>query len=153
MADEDEVRITLRLPAGLRNDIAQSAAENARSMNGEIIARLASFAEQERTIRYLEDIRALLESRLEQAEEGDFSYIEMPEDRTLYVAIDADGMPMSWQEVMTHIGEIARAGNINVEKIEARVFDPKMMPNSKREDQWWQIVQRYRAARKLRRDK
>jgi hypothetical protein len=43
MAGEDkgEIRITLRLPGHLRDKLTSSAAEHARSMNGEIVARLS----------------------------------------------------------------------------------------------------------------
>lgn len=37
---DDEVRITLRLPAKLRDKLTDGAADNSRSMNGEIVARL-----------------------------------------------------------------------------------------------------------------
>lgn len=39
-SDNEEIRITLRLPAPLRDRLAEGATENARSMNGEIVARL-----------------------------------------------------------------------------------------------------------------
>lgn len=41
MAENDEVRITLRLPMALRNDLNRSSDETGRSMNAEIVARLA----------------------------------------------------------------------------------------------------------------
>lgn len=37
---DEEIRVTLRLPISLRDRLANKAQENARSMNGEIIARL-----------------------------------------------------------------------------------------------------------------
>lgn len=40
MAEEDEVRITLRLPKSLRDRIAASAERQGRSMNGEIVQAL-----------------------------------------------------------------------------------------------------------------
>ena len=41
MTDEtSEVRITLRLPAGLRDSLAEAADKHSRSMNGEIVTRL-----------------------------------------------------------------------------------------------------------------
>lgn len=40
MNDESEVRITLRLPASLRNRLAKASLANNRSMNGEIVERL-----------------------------------------------------------------------------------------------------------------
>ena len=42
MKEERTKRITLRLPAGLHDQIAGEADEAARSLNGEIISRLAS---------------------------------------------------------------------------------------------------------------
>lgn len=38
--EQPEVRITLRLPEDLRDALTKKASENARSMNGEILARL-----------------------------------------------------------------------------------------------------------------
>ncbi|WP_043062341.1 Arc family DNA-binding protein [Brucella anthropi] len=45
-----EVRITLRLPDDVRDQIAAAAIENGRSMNAEIIARIANFT-PEKTLR------------------------------------------------------------------------------------------------------
>ncbi|RZS82070.1 Arc-like DNA binding dprotein [Phyllobacterium myrsinacearum] len=39
-ADIDEVRMTLRLPAGVRDRLLEKGKENGRSINAEIIARL-----------------------------------------------------------------------------------------------------------------
>lgn len=56
----DEARITLRLPVRLRDELVQSASENARSMNGEIVYRLE---EVPRLQRELEANEKLLENR------------------------------------------------------------------------------------------
>lgn len=45
-----EVRITLRLPDHVHEKIAASATENGRSMNAEIVARIANLS-PERTLR------------------------------------------------------------------------------------------------------
>lgn len=42
MSEDDEVRITLRLPASLRDRLTESAGQRSRSMNGEIVSRLES---------------------------------------------------------------------------------------------------------------
>lgn len=48
-AGDDEVRITLRLPALLRDHLAKAAGESGRSMNGEIVVRLEdSFSGEEK---------------------------------------------------------------------------------------------------------
>lgn len=45
-----EVRITLRLPDDVRDQIAAAATENGRSMNAEIVARISNSA-PEKTLR------------------------------------------------------------------------------------------------------
>ncbi len=67
MSDE-EVRITLRLPARLRDRLQASAEETSRSMNGEIVARLdGSFAETV-TPQAVVDAYALVEALRAQLE-------------------------------------------------------------------------------------
>lgn len=43
MGTDEETRLTLRLPEWLRDRLTDAAAKNARSMNGEIVARLGAY--------------------------------------------------------------------------------------------------------------
>ncbi|RUT32621.1 Arc family DNA-binding protein [Arsenicitalea aurantiaca] len=65
----------------------------------------------------------------------------------LYVALDANGMPLSWQEIMLHMAELGRAAGFEIQNIEARVFDAQPASNDAREEEWWSLVETYRARR------
>jgi Arc-like DNA binding domain len=60
MDSQSEIRITLRLPADLRDRLAASADANSRSMNGEIVFRLDDY---DRAVRELAETDKLLEER------------------------------------------------------------------------------------------
>ncbi len=60
----EEVRITLRLPAPLRDDLLKSAEENARSMNGEIVFRLEEATRLADVLRGTEELLVKREERL-----------------------------------------------------------------------------------------
>ncbi|MDO6963980.1 Arc family DNA-binding protein [Rhizobium alvei] len=40
MVDENEIRLTLRLPASLRDKLSEKAGSNGRSLNAEILTRI-----------------------------------------------------------------------------------------------------------------
>ncbi|MDQ0998091.1 hypothetical protein QFZ34_003273 [Phyllobacterium ifriqiyense] len=152
----------------MKQEVEKAATENHRSMTAEIIARLeGSFLQpmiveklmnklDEQRIKlqeaittnaYLEDLRKVLEQRLEKAEEGDFPYITVPEDQTIYVILDANGLPLSWQEITLHLGEISRQGNLKIDKLEARIFNADLKTNNEREEEFFQLYEKYRAMR------
>lgn len=167
MAQESKSRkldqYIVRFPDGMRDRLKANAEANNRSMNAEIVARLEDVdqlradldqAKQEIAIlfsmhekdlgqiRYLAKSGKELEERLREARTLSQA---IPRDLTLYVAIDAKGIPISWTEIMAHLNAITHGGNIDLQQIEARIFDPKLVSSSKREEQWWQLVQHYRA--------
>ena len=47
-----------------------------------------------------------------------------------------------------HLGEIGRATKYKIDRIDARVIDAKPASSDSREDQWWDLVQRFRKLRK-----
>ena len=111
----------VRFPDGMRALIADEAKANGRSMNAEIVARLeATFAPPEGG----PDV-----------------------ENTLYVLLDANGHPASWQEIQTHLTKIIAAGKFDPRKIEAAVIDPDMKNNSEREEQWLKLHEFYKSAR------
>lgn len=130
MEEDSEVRITLRLPASLRDSLTASADANSRSMNGEIVSRLSDSFDEERIAQLMRE-RAVNRDK-----------------HILYVVLDADGLPISWQEIMTHLGEIGRSTGRDINSIEARIFDAEFLANDLREEFWWELVQKYRKARK-----
>ncbi|MDW9802784.1 Arc family DNA-binding protein [Sinorhizobium meliloti] len=69
MTKEEEIRITLRLAASLRDKLSRAADGNERSMNGEIVARLENSFESNVDPKALTDAFAIAEdmrSRVEQ---------------------------------------------------------------------------------------
>ncbi len=71
MADDDnEVRITLRLPAALRDRIAKEASQSGRSMNGEMVFRLEKTLTDEDKVSELEDQVANLGTRMDEVEQA-----------------------------------------------------------------------------------
>ncbi|MBY5579592.1 Arc family DNA-binding protein [Rhizobium leguminosarum] len=166
----EDPQLKLRLTEGMKEEIAQAAKRNGRSVNAEIVHRLertlhweedgekeadqliatleAKLKDAVEVNEYLEGLRKLLEERLEMAEEGNFKYIQVPEDRTLYVLLDANGMPVSWQEITLHLGEIGRAANFKIDKIDARIFDVASASNNEREEEFWSVFENYRNLRK-----
>lgn len=113
----------VRFPDGMRDRLKQAAADNNRSLNAEIIARLAaSFI----TI------------------EGDPQPTNVDPTKALYVLLDANGHPTSWPEVEAHLSALRRAGDFSPEVMEARVFNTNLRSGSDREDQWWDLLMHYR---------
>jgi hypothetical protein len=157
----------IRLPDGMRDELKAAAAKSGRSMNAEIVERLENFdpllkrlAEADSLVGYhfseVQKLEALLQSANEQivylakahteAERRLFeAQAAIPEDKTLYVALDAQGLPISWQEIMAHLNAITHAGNLEINKMETRIFDADLVSNNKRENEWWELVQYYRA--------
>jgi hypothetical protein len=157
-------RFIVRMPDGMRDRIKAEAEKNNRSMNAEIVSLIQyALEDREHVLRVHEEFRDNPDRQmtLEDVLKNDIANHkiillslmvdrEFVEDRTIYVALDAVGMPLSWQEIMTHLGEIGRAANFDIQKIDARVFDAASVSNSEREDQWWELVQKYRKLRKRR---
>ncbi|MEP9370483.1 Arc family DNA-binding protein [Mesorhizobium sp. KR1-2] len=103
---DDEVRITLRLPARLRDALIKSANESSRSMNGEIVNRLDESL------------------GIERAEASFHRRQQETERKMLYVVLDADGHPVSWQSVMGNLARIAENSQGEVRAIDAVVISP-----------------------------
>lgn len=70
------------------------------------------------------------------------------EQNTLYVILDADGLPVSWSEAMLHIQSIADATGGNIERIDAALIDSQKAENDLREAQWLKLREFYRAKRR-----
>ena len=89
----DDPQMKLRLPEDLRDQIVEAADINHRSLNAEIIARLQdSFA-----------------ARAHGWTESGEDIFGNPE-RTVYVLLDTNGQPISWDEINEHIGALSRKG-------------------------------------------
>lgn len=156
---QQQDRFIVRLPDGMRDSLREAAEHNKRSMNAEIVARLQDYrrlyglqpllafanAERESLKEELEKARARI-AGLESTNSTE-GVATPDEERTLYVLLDADGLPLSWPEIHAHLGEIGRAANLDIEKIDARIVDAKMVGSNEREQEWWDLIQKYRKAR------
>lgn len=114
----------LRLPDGMRDRIKAAAEASNRSMNAEIVARL----------------------------QGSFDVMEHAEidtgaDVSLWMVLDAKGMPISWSEIITHITEAIRAAGGRDVAAHVAVVDAKIEGNDTRMPALNQLVRRYRTLR------
>lgn len=167
----NDPQVNLRIPAELKDRLDAAALENKRSLTAEVIDKIelglrvdmlrASLnRERDRLIERAERAEAEVGRvtniirDLEKAEHEKFELakrlreVEQKDKATLYVALDANGMPLSWPETMTHLGEIGRAGGFDIQNIEARVIDAKPVSSQDRDAEWWDLVQRYRKMRR-----
>lgn len=67
-ADNEEVRLTLRLPASLRDRIAKEADKSGRSMNGEMVYRLEKTITDDDTVSRLDTEVAELWQKVDEME-------------------------------------------------------------------------------------
>lgn len=159
---QQQDRFIVRLPDGMRDQIKAAAENNGRSMNAEIVSRLVAYEHfvKKTSLLELKLKRTLLARKMLETEASDLRNERMrlseklktaiPRDQTLYVVLDADGHPLSWSEVMTHLGEIGRAAGFKIDSISARVFDSASASNDAREEHWWNLIQHYRRLRNKR---
>ena len=84
MNDIDEVRLTLRLPEGLRDQLLEKAKVNGRSMNAEIVSRLELTVEKEGAHGNIYELAASLETRIEALEGKVFELSEVAMGRDPY---------------------------------------------------------------------
>jgi hypothetical protein len=168
-------QMKLRLPPQLKGAIEEAAGDEQRSLNAEIVQRLyASFdyenekrellakiahleaqqAASDAKLHEMATVKASLEQeRLASAKSGleweEWATKQFTDENTVYVLLDADGHPISWDEIVTHLAAISEAVGGNVERIEAGVFDAPRQPNDKRFDQWVKLREYYRKKRSI----
>ncbi|PWE57161.1 hypothetical protein DEM27_05835 [Metarhizobium album] len=170
----DDPQMKLRLPQELKTAIEKSAANSKRSLNSEIVHRLHySFdAETERSA-FVEQLTILeaqnqalradqaRSAQLEQSLDGalrdnarqaasweEWATQQFTDENTVYVLLDANGHPQSWDEIMAHLQAIGDAIGGKIERIDAAVVDPAMASNSKRAEQWMKLREFYRSKQK-----
>lgn len=109
---ETQERFIVRMPDGMRKQIAASAKANNRSMNAEIVSRLAD--------SYIYEM--LPPSR-------DSHY--QPAPPAVNVVLDSRGYPQSWDEIHEHIRAIRRTLGVDVISLNVSVLSPDLEGNSK----------------------
>ncbi|EJK83558.1 Arc family DNA-binding protein [Rhizobium sp. AP16] len=156
--NEELDKFLLRMPDGLRERIKSAAELNNRSMNGEIVERLQyTFEELDAELgELLEKIARLERENAQRSAEihnyekrlsgwDEWATRQFSDENTLYVLLDADGYPQSWDEIVTHLQAISEASGGNIERIEAGIFDAPKVSNSKRFEQWMKLREYYRS--------
>jgi hypothetical protein len=150
MARED-LHFRLRIPEDLKSEVEAHAQANGRSMTAEIVHRLKTYDELKGRAKDLERLSTLNATRAQKFKglvDRLHDRLSGVQDRTLYIAIDAEGLPTSWPEVMKHIDEVQAVLGVAVDRIEARVVDAKMERSDEREEELLRIVRWYRNLRK-----
>ena len=173
MAREDP-HFRLRIPQDVKEFVEEAAHVNRRSITAEIVARLRwSFEAMQvtetgegGTTRPMSanDYRSAMSSIVMQVSEKIREARDMvsrplhpTDENTVYVILDTDGMPISWHEILTHLGELNRAAGLNIASQQTFVFTPEMISSGKREAEETKLIMEYakrkRAGRKARRAK
>lgn len=97
-------QFVVRLPDGMRDQIAEAAKSNNRSMNAEIVARL------------LQSFDAPASAH---------------QDR-IYILLDSNGYPQSWAEIHEYLRAINKSGKLSPVDLEIHVVTPDMESSSRR---------------------
>jgi hypothetical protein len=71
------------------------------------------------------------------------------DEKVLYVLLDVAGHVTSWPEIYAHLEAIKAAGDFDPDAIHAAIVDARVESSSKREEQWFSLVQHYRRMRGL----
>jgi hypothetical protein len=162
---QTDPQFKLRMTSQLRDQIEAAAKSNNRSMNAEIVDRLeASFepasmmeliGAYERKLneaievnKYLEELKVIHEKMLDDMADGAPTEAALPSENTLYVALDVNGLPLSWPEVMKHLGEIGKAGKFDIRSIHAVAVDLGDSGRQDRDAAYLKLVRDYRKLRK-----
>lgn len=124
---EQSDKFLVRLPDGMRDSLKAAAESNNRSMNAEIVSRLEGSFLPPAVITVAPP-----------------STDPPTESNTLYVLLDTDGMPISWNEATLHLSEINRAGKLKFDSQHARIFTSEHMASSERDEDWYALVLKYR---------
>lgn len=123
-------KLLVRFPEGMRDKIKAEAEKNKRSMNAEIIDRLErSFSSPK-------------------AADEDFRLPPATEKNTIYLVLDRDGLPSSWDEIRAHIHGILGPVSRNVINMRTYIVNPNMMSSSVRQDEAMKVAREYEKARK-----
>lgn len=125
MARQDDwVRTQVRMPPELHVELSRAA--GAKSLNAEIVERLAASV-------------GLGEPR------GPVS------EHSVTIALETNGMPISWGEVQEHLAAISRKIKGGIVNIRMEVHTPQMVSSAEREDQADALRRSYRRAEKAER--
>ncbi|MDC7745006.1 Arc family DNA-binding protein [Rhizobium binxianense] len=140
----EQDKFMLRLPAGMRDAIREEADANGRSMNAEIVHRLENSLDPS----FFGSEFKRVSQNYEASTSAVNHFLQMlAEKKVLYVALDAEAVPISWPEVMTNLNAIASALEGPIEKIDAAVFTPQVSSSRIREDAWFALLDFFRKQR------
>ncbi|MBY3597543.1 Arc family DNA-binding protein [Rhizobium bangladeshense] len=165
MAENDEVRITLRLTEGMRDELKSASVASGRSMNAEILHRLeralqweedgekeanaliasleAKLAEAISVNEYLEALKVDLIERLDRADEARQDQTPSQEEPIFNIVLDAKGHPISWPEVAAHIHRTAKAAGVETVSFRVAVFDADRQSSGDRDREYARLVRWY----------
>lgn len=136
----------VRFPDGMRDKLKDAAKDNKRSMNAEIVERLERSFESEKIISFLQDHLAAANRKISRYEDQQPQPSEAKEDADafLYVILDANGLPISLDEILEHTRAIRTAGKFDIRRQSIYVVDGKMESSSNREAEAIKLAEQYR---------
>lgn len=101
-------------------------------------------------IQHLEEVKERLERTLEEIERQKEEEVPV-EERALYVLLDADGIPVSWPEVLAQVEAISRAAGSGIQSIQVGILNPEIVGSENRRDKWRKLIRLFKKRRQSRR--
>jgi regulator of replication initiation timing len=146
---DDYLKTALRLPRDLHAKIQEAATASGRSMNAEIVARLEKSFEEVASVVEGTSIAApqvakmLAENTKLRLEMARLRSSVRPKRKTetnddpknlprLDVILDADGHPISWDEIYEHLRAIRAAGQFDAAVMHTSVITPDLVSSASR---------------------
>ncbi|CAB5279547.1 Arc-like DNA binding domain protein [Burkholderia multivorans] len=130
-------KFVVRLPDGMRSQIAEAAKANNRSMNAEIVSRLADSFVQEQHV-------------------AQFGHPHTSAPPGINVILDSRGYPISWDEISEHLAAIRKTGKFNVVAMHTSVITPDLTSSTERAERAEALHEFYKgksATKRIRRTK
>ncbi|HBO3290780.1 Arc family DNA-binding protein [Pseudomonas aeruginosa] len=118
-------QVNFRMPAELKEKLEQAAAANHRSITAELVSRLQDSFFHENVGRH-----------------QNAGFID--------VVLDAQGEPISWDEIREHIRGINREGNFEVFEQRVTVLTPELVSSKLRQEHADRIESYYQRSRRKR---
>jgi hypothetical protein len=144
MSREDP-HFRLRFPEALRHKVEEAAQANKRSMTAEILARLEASFEIGDGPKVFLDANVIQEMI---AAARTTKPLRPNDQNTVYVILDTNGMPISWNEAHTHLGELNRAAGMALHTQQVFVVSPEMLSAGGREAEDLKLVAEYAKLRR-----
>lgn len=137
-------QFVVRLPDGMRDQIADAAKAAGRSMNAEIVFRLQQSFDNADEVRRLHLL--LEDKRLSGLDAEAHESVR----QQLYILLDTNGYVVSWAEIQAILAALRKAGNFNPAEMHTEIITPDLESSTRRTEQVAALARKLRAGGKSR---